>query len=144
MKQMTNQEAHEYLAKMRWGNKVICPYCESKRITKRKRAEQRPYICGACNKSFSATTKTVFQSIKKLSSVLELIALMQTDLEMNVNRASQITKQCRAAIRLNMNKLLAIGIKTAKPRKVGRPETDFPAQFSYNKSMRDHLANNPQ
>ena len=148
MKQMTNQEAHEYLAKMRWGNKPICPYCECKKVYKRSKEKALKcirYKCQGCNSSFSALTKTIFHGMKAdMSKSIDLMQRMQIDREWNVHRSAQRTEMKWETVKRQMLKIKQILPNMARFAPVGRPETDFPAYFSWNKSMRDHLANNPQ
>lgn len=53
------QSAYDMVKAMRWGEGVICPFCEGERhyaIPKRQRWE-----CAACHKQFSLKTRTIFE-----------------------------------------------------------------------------------
>lgn len=58
-KQFPTQEAClEYLEKVRWGGKPICPYCKSPKST--PMPNERRYHCNSCNTSYSVTVGTIF------------------------------------------------------------------------------------
>ena len=58
----TQKQSFKYLEKLRWREKVICPYCNSDRITKTK--DFKYHHCGACNKQFSVLVNTIFHDTK--------------------------------------------------------------------------------
>jgi transposase-like protein len=69
------KDALQHLAKVRWGNKVICPYCNSDRVTYMPR--QFRYHCNAENRSFSVKAGTIFEESRlDLRKWFYAIALM--------------------------------------------------------------------
>ena len=58
----TQEDSIRYLETVRWNNEPKCPYCGSDRATKRD--NERYYHCGACNKQYSVTVKTIFHDTK--------------------------------------------------------------------------------
>jgi transposase-like protein len=54
----SHDECLTYLEKMRWGEKPICPYCNSANATAYK--EERRYHCNNCFTSYSVTVGTIF------------------------------------------------------------------------------------
>lgn len=54
----TEKDFHNYLIERRWGCGVICPKCSSQKIYKRK--TDLRFKCKKCNRSFSATSGTIF------------------------------------------------------------------------------------
>ena len=62
----TENDCHNYLAKQRWINKIICPYCNSTHIytCHSKRFSYVSYRCKKCKKDFSARTGTIFAETK--------------------------------------------------------------------------------
>jgi len=58
-----NQETCiSYLEHIRWQNEPICPYCESKKNTKRKGTIR--HQCNSCNSSYSVLVGTIFEDTK--------------------------------------------------------------------------------
>jgi len=53
----TELAAIKYFEKIRWGNKIICPYCNYERDNK-KRTNDARLRCDNCNKSYSVTVNT--------------------------------------------------------------------------------------
>lgn len=53
----TELEAVKHFEKARWGNKPMCAYCNSPKLSKRK-ADHR-FTCQSCNRSFSVTVNTM-------------------------------------------------------------------------------------
>lgn len=51
-----------YLEGLRWQDEPECPYCKSKRST--KRVETYRHQCHSCNKSYSVLVGTIFESTK--------------------------------------------------------------------------------
>lgn len=51
-----------YLEGIRWQDEPECPYCKSKRST--KRVETYRHQCHSCNKSYSVLVGTIFESTK--------------------------------------------------------------------------------
>lgn len=58
----TEQKCIDYLAELRWGDNVICPYCNGSKIN---RLKSRPmWWCGNCRKQFSVKLGTAFEGSK--------------------------------------------------------------------------------
>jgi transposase-like protein len=55
----TERDALLHLERVRWGGKIICPYCGSDRVTF-KEGELR-YHCNEENRNFSVRAKTIFE-----------------------------------------------------------------------------------
>lgn len=68
----TEKVCHEFLANQIWDNgKPACPFCESKKIYTTKSRSTKPskkdipeYRCSTCDKKFSVTKATIFESSK--------------------------------------------------------------------------------
>ena len=63
---MTEEQAREYLEKIRWGNEPVCPHCGSVgayKLTPKEESESPVrngvYKCKTCEKQFSVTVNTV-------------------------------------------------------------------------------------
>jgi transposase-like protein len=54
-------KAIEYIINLRWGKSILCPYCNSKRITPLK---NHRFHCNSCNTSFSVTSRTFLHKTK--------------------------------------------------------------------------------
>ncbi len=52
----TELDAIKHFEKYRWGKIIVCPFCKSKRISKRNKDYR--WHCLKCNHSFSVTTNT--------------------------------------------------------------------------------------
>ena len=64
-KQFPNElKAEQYFIKLRWGNKVICPFCGSVHIVEKKNRLPMPYRCKDCRKHFSVRTGTILTESK--------------------------------------------------------------------------------
>ena len=58
----TEDKCIDYLAQLRWGDNVTCPFCNS---SKTNRLKSRPvWWCGGCKKQFSVKVGTVFEKSK--------------------------------------------------------------------------------
>lgn len=63
IKKYSTQEACvAYLEKIKWGNKPVCPYCNSTKTTSRK--DPLRHKCNKCNRSFSVLIGTIMESTK--------------------------------------------------------------------------------
>lgn len=72
-----NQQAIEYLERIRWSKEVICVYCNSNKTCKHKEQNKTRWQCWNCKKSFSVTVGTIFHhSHVPLNKWFMLIALM--------------------------------------------------------------------
>lgn len=59
---LSENEAREFIEKIRWPNGTVCPHCQNKeRISKITGKSVRPglYFCGVCRKQFTVTVGTV-------------------------------------------------------------------------------------
>ena len=103
----TQESCIQYLEKIRWGNEIRCPYCNS---TNTAKAEHR-HRCYTCKTSFSVTVGTIFHhthlplqkwflaimlmlNAKKGISALQL----SRDLRVNKNTAWRMNMQIRKAM----------------------------------------------
>jgi transposase-like protein len=62
--ELTEPEARQYLANIRWPNGPVCPHCgntEKVYVLKGKTTREGLYKCGACRKQFTVTVGTVMQ-----------------------------------------------------------------------------------
>lgn len=57
-----NKVCLQYLAKKRWGKKVICPHCSQRRIYHFKDGIR--YKCSECKRIFNPKTSTIFHNTK--------------------------------------------------------------------------------
>ena len=90
----TQESCIKYLEQKRWGNKPICPYCQSTNTYPRKDLRHH---CNGCIKSFSVTVGTIFHDTRlPLQKWFLLIALMLN--------AKKGLSACQAARDLNMRR----------------------------------------
>ena len=59
-----DETAERWFVQQRWPDGVICPFCDSKRITDNSARESMPYRCKDCKKRFSVKTDSVMHSSK--------------------------------------------------------------------------------
>ena len=110
-----------YLEGLRWQNEPECPYCKSKRSTKRQ--ESYRHQCHSCNKSYSVLVGTIFESTKlPLNQWFLAISLMlnakkglsarQLSRDLGINRKTgwYLQMRIRAAMNDGENKDLFKGI----------------------------------
>lgn len=99
----------QYLEKVRWQNKPICPYCKSPKQTPLKKEHR--YHCNNCNTSYSVTVGTIFHkthlSIQKWFLAISLILnakkgisarQLARHLKINRNTAWRISMKIRDAM----------------------------------------------
>ncbi len=55
------ESARIHLEKARWGGQVVCPRCESDRITTRRGKRLGYYRCRGCDREFTVRTGTIFE-----------------------------------------------------------------------------------
>lgn len=74
----TEADAYEYLERMRWNGKPVCPHCGNderiyfltpangvdRKTTRGATSQRRVWKCGACRKQFSVLTGTIFHGTK--------------------------------------------------------------------------------
>jgi transposase-like protein len=70
----TERDCHSYLIEMRWSDGMKCVYCSSNTVY--RRSYGNGLKCGHCNKSFTATTGTLFHA-SKLPLLKWLLAISQ-------------------------------------------------------------------
>lgn len=60
---LTNEQAREYLEKLRWNGEPFCAHCASLEVTKLNGKATRPgvYKCRSCRKQFTVTVGTIFE-----------------------------------------------------------------------------------
>jgi transposase-like protein len=75
----TQEQAIDYLERVRWRGKPVCPYCQSERVCRHAsgdRAGMR-WQCEKCHRAFSATVGTIFHGTHvPLRTWFLLLALM--------------------------------------------------------------------
>lgn len=72
-----NEEAIHFFERVRWKNKVICPYCESDKTCKHHVKGRKRWQCWGCHRPFSVTVGTIFHYTHiPLNKWFMLIALM--------------------------------------------------------------------
>ena len=75
----TQEQALEYLEKVRWKGRPVCPYCQDERVYRHAsgdRAEQR-WQCQHCHRAFAVTVGTIFHGTHvPLKNWFMVLALM--------------------------------------------------------------------
>lgn len=56
------QTAIDHFKAIRWGNRVVCPYCEHDKCY--DLTQKNKYKCASCSRKFSVTVGTIFQDTK--------------------------------------------------------------------------------
>jgi transposase-like protein len=108
----TEKDCLEYIEKIKWNGKAICPYCESEKnsaILKENR-----YHCNNCNTSYCVTVGTIFHNTKlplqKWFLAISIILNAEKDvtsrqlaheIEVTKDTAWRIQIQIRKAMRQN-------------------------------------------
>jgi len=105
----TQDSCLEYLEKVRWNGKAVCPYCKSPRST--PLPNEKRHHCNNCNTSFSVTVGTIFHKthldIQKWFLAVSLILnakkglsarQLSRDLEVNKNTAWFMGMRIRRAM----------------------------------------------
>ena len=101
-----------YLCELRWHEMRICPYCNSKTISKHKEKGRKSRLqCSKCNKSFSPTVNTIlhnthiplfkwFLAISLLSEAKKSISSRQLarHLSLPVKTAYSLSQRIRKAL----------------------------------------------
>lgn len=75
----TQEQAVEYLEKVRWNGHPVCPYCESKAVGRHASGDRKGmrWQCRKCTRAFAATVGTIFHGTHiPLRSWFLCIALM--------------------------------------------------------------------
>ncbi len=116
----TQDACIEYLEKVRWGGKPVCPYCGESRSSTMMTEDRHRHHCNACNKSFKVTVDTILHGthlpLQKwfLAMVLILNAKkglsalqLSRDLDVNKNTAWRMGMMIRKAMMSNQAELLS-------------------------------------
>lgn len=111
----------EYLEKVRWKDKVVCPYCKSDNST--PLPKEKRHHCNNCNTSYSITVGTIFHKthldFQKWFLAIALILnakkgisarQLSRDLEVNKNTAWYMTMRIRKAMSERWQRELLQGI----------------------------------
>ncbi len=136
-KYSTNKECIELLEQIRWANGVECPYCNSKKISKKsEKKQQNRYQCQECKKSFTVTVGTIFHSAKKLSVWFMVLVLMlnakkglsthqvSRDLGIRQHTIWSIMKKIREAMTTGESELLKGIVEMDETYIGGKPRKD--------------------
>jgi transposase-like protein len=89
----TQEQAIDYLERVRWHGKPICPYCKSDRVCRHAsgdRANVR-WQCWRCERSFSATVGTIFHGTHVPLKTWFLVLALMLDPRKSVS-ASKIAR----------------------------------------------------
>ena len=130
----------EFVEKIRWDNKPVCPYCQSTNTNNLK--QQLRHHCNGCRKSFSVTVGTLLHNSKlPMQKWFLAISLMMNakkgissrqlarDLELPVKTAWSVAMRIRGAMKdegallqgiVEMDETYVGG----KPRKKGKKDND--------------------
>ena len=139
----TQESCKEYLEKVRWEDKPICPYCGSIHTVK----NQHRHHCYDCKTGFSVTVGTIFHhthmplqkwflAISLMLNARKGLSALQLsrDLQVNKNTAWRVSMQIRKAMTQKGQRELLTGIvemdetyvggKPRKGNKSGGPQQD--------------------
>lgn len=75
----TQEQAVEYLEKVRWAGKVVCPYCKSEKTGRHASGDRKGqrWQCRTCTRAFAVTVGTIFHGTHvPLKEWFLLLALM--------------------------------------------------------------------
>jgi len=75
----SEQACIDYLEKVRWGERRVCPYCGSGKTYKYYIKEL--FKCGSCKKQFSVKAGTIFSESKVSLQKWLLVVYLATSLE---------------------------------------------------------------
>lgn len=115
----TEIDCIKHLENIRWGNKVICPYCNSDKTCKHTKQGRQNQQCWNCKKSFSVTVGTIFHhthlELQKWFLAIALILnakkgistrQLARDLELPVKTAWSVGMRIRKAFKSEEKALL--------------------------------------
>jgi transposase-like protein len=72
----SDEKCRQYLEALRWPSGVVCPRCESKKVSRSYKREQ--FVCDTCSYNFSVTAGTIFHDTKlPLTKWFMAVYLMQ-------------------------------------------------------------------
>lgn len=128
-KEFDNEDkCYHYLEHVRWNNIPVCPYCQSKKASRRKKGHR--YKCLKCNRSYSVLVGTIMESTKLpilkwfmaigliLNAKKGLSSLqLSRDLGINKNTAWYLQKRIRCA--MNEDDTLLHGLVEADESYIG-------------------------
>ncbi|MBU4276169.1 MAG: IS1595 family transposase [Proteobacteria bacterium] len=136
----TEDDCIDHLERVRWGDKPICPYCNSDNSTPQvNHGRRRRYHCNNCNTAFSVTVGTIFHhthlDFQKWFLAISLILnakkgisarQLSRDLEVNKDTAWRVSMKIREAMSQAHQRELLTGLVEmdetyigGKPRKGG-------------------------
>ncbi len=121
----------ETVPQMRWPEGVICPHCDSPRVTKQGHDEAQParqkYECAACRKRFDDLTETIFAGHHQPLRIWIICLYF-----MGLNLSSlQIAKE----LYVDRDDVQAMIQQLRQGVVDRRPPSSFPARSSATKSM---------
>jgi transposase-like protein len=116
----TQESCIEHLENIRWKNGVVCPYCQSHKISQHNEEGRRKrHQCQTCTKSFSVTVGTIFHNTHlDLRNWFYILSLMinakkglsacqvARDLEMRRTTAWEVMHKIRKAFATEQKELL--------------------------------------
>lgn len=73
----TREKCIKFLETIRWGDKIVCPYCNSHKISNRAEKSERidRHQCQVCKKSFTVLVGTIFHKAHKLPEWFQILIL---------------------------------------------------------------------
>jgi len=136
---LTNDDCIKHLERVRWGNKPVCPYCNSDNT--RPLPNTKRHQCRTCKTSFSVTVRTIFHRthlpLQKWFLAVAIILnakkgisarQLARDLQVNKDTAWRMGMKIREAMSERWQRQLLTGIVEAdetyiggKPRKGSGP-----------------------
>jgi transposase-like protein len=115
----TQESCIEYLEQVRWGDKIVCPYCESDKTCRHNKSGRQNLQCWNCQKSFSVTVGTIFHHthfdlrywfyiICMMLNAKKGISACQIAREINSNRPTvwRVTHKIRKAMQTEQKEML--------------------------------------
>ncbi len=116
----TEESCIKHLEKIRWGDKPVCPYCQSQKISHHNiEGRRQNWQCQTCTRSFSVTVGTIFHHTHlDLRNWFYILSLMinakkglsacqvARDLEMRRTTAWEVMHKIRKAFATEQKELL--------------------------------------
>ena len=151
--QLSEEEALEYLEKIRWPNGPICPHCGSRKSTKLNGTAHRAGViqCNGCRDQYTVTVGSVMESthidLNKWIMAFHLfylnkkgISAMQLKRELGLGSyqtAWFMVHRIRHAVP-NPENVLKVALNTPPPKKMLKPKTE---NIDFSSSIRQFKPN---